>query len=112
MVPYNYANEQYESQRQLMRLGQNFATAIRESHQTIYRVGPGARLMTPEFGTSSDYAFGEAKVSVAFTIKLPRGGATGFEVPEEDLDQILTETWNGFLRLATLIAGAGAAQPF
>lgn len=104
LTPYNYAVEDYQGQRELTRLGYRVAEAIRKINRTTYRVGVGARLLaSPEFGTSSDYAFGAAKIPAAFTIKLPRGGETGYDVPEDKLDGILTETFVGFLEIVTAL---------
>lgn len=106
LTPYNYAVESYRGQREITRIAYRIANAIRKINRTYYRVGQGARLLpSPESGTSSDYAFGFAKIPVAVTVKLPRGGETGYEVPEEALDGILTESFVGFLELVTAFAG-------
>lgn len=98
LTPYSYARVNYPENRRLQILGYNVAAAIRRTYGRWYQVGQGARLLrSPEFGTSTDYAFGAAKIPAAFTIKLPRGGPSGFEVPANQLDRILSETFPGFL---------------
>lgn len=101
LVPYNYAPEVGENHNELISLSEEVAKTIHSFNGRTYTYGTGARLLeSPEHGTSSDYAYGARKVPLAFTLKLPAGEKSGYEVTEEQLDGILTETWFGFLKFA------------
>lgn len=108
LYPYNF-NRYVRDRRavQLLSFGLKIADKIRSVHGRRYRVGKGAWLMSnPESGTSSDYAYGAKKIPYAFTVKLPSGGSSGYEVPESKLDEILSESFEGFLLSARLVSKA------
>lgn len=101
LVPYNYAPIVGENHHEAIELGEEVAKKIHSFNGRTYSYGNGARLLeNPEHGTSSDYAYGAAHAKLAYTVKLPAGGETGYDVPEDQLDGILTETWFGFLEFA------------
>jgi murein tripeptide amidase MpaA len=104
LTPYNYAPVNGDNHRESMMLASKVARKIKEFNDREYKFGPGGRLLeTPERGTSSDYAHGVKNVPLAFTVKLPAGGDSGYEVPEDQLDSILTESWFGFLEFVNHI---------
>lgn len=99
LTPFNYAPIVGDNHEEHMQLCKDVADRIESFYGTEYTYGPGGELLeNPERGTSSDYAHGHQHVPLAFTIKLPGGGENGYDVPESDLDHILTETWFGFLK--------------
>lgn len=100
LIPYNYGPEAPRI-GPLRNWALRAAVRIYRFNRTWYPVAVGGKT-SPEFGTSSDYAFGKSKVPAAYTVKLPRGGETGYEVPENKLDSILTESFEGLLEFIRL----------
>lgn len=84
-------------------VGRIFADTILAQTGTNYTLGSAANLFGEHFGTSIDYA-SFVGVQAAFTIALPGGGSSGFDVPENEIVQVLNETWTG-LRNVFLFAG-------
>lgn len=104
LTPFNYAPEVGQNHQELISLGEEVAKKIHSYNDRTYTYGAGGRLLeNPEHGTSSDYAYGAKNVPLAFTIKLPGGGENGYEVSEDQLDGILTETWFGFLEFVEYV---------
>ena len=101
LAPYNYAPISGDNHEESIALAEEVAKEIHTFNGRTYTYGIGARLLEePERGTSSDYAHGVRHIPLAYTVKLPAGGETGYDVSEEQLDGILTESWFGFLKLA------------
>lgn len=69
-----------------------------------YAVGQASALNGLERGTSLDYAHAQRRIPLAFTIRLPRGGSTGFDFPESQLQTALGEAFRAFLVLARDVA--------
>ena len=88
-------------QRLLLGWGYLVANRIFRVNRTRYQVAIGGNI-SPESGTSSDYAFDKYQLPVAYTIKLPSGGVSGYEVPASRLDAILSETFEGFLAVTKI----------
>lgn len=84
-------------------VGRIFADTILAQTGTNYTLGNAANLFGEHFGTSIDYA-SFVGVQAAFTIALPGGGSSGFDVSENEIVQVLNETWTG-LRNVFLFAG-------
>lgn len=80
-----------------------FADTIFAETRTNYTVGNVANLFGTIFGTSLDYA-SFVGVQASLSITLPGGGATGYDVPADQLESVLRETWTG-LRNVLLYAG-------
>lgn len=80
------------------------AKKIESVNGRTYAYGVGGKLSKPENGTSSDYAYGDMKIPLAFTVKLPAGKEKPYEIPESELSDILTETFYGFLVFAEHVA--------
>jgi len=70
-----------------------------------YSVGVGAALRGNTFGTSTDYAKGFLNIEHVYTFMLPRGGTSGFEVPEAEMPAIIAETFAGLYAITRGIGG-------
>lgn len=69
-----------------------------------YAVGQASTLNGIERGTSLDYAYAQRRIPLAFTMRLPRGGSSGFDFPENQLQAALGEAFRAFLVLARDVA--------
>jgi hypothetical protein len=101
LVPFNYGNGFIRRQQDLLNWGRKIAARIYRINRTRFQVAVGYRV-SPESGTPSDFAAGKLRIPVTYTIELPRGGATGYEVPESKLDGILEESFEGFLEITKM----------
>lgn len=88
-----------------LKLGNQAAAAIRAApSQRSYAVGVGGVLSGVESGTSLDFAYETRRIALSFTLRLPRGGSTGWDVPQSQLPAIVAETFRGFLVFARHVA--------
>ncbi|KAJ8932657.1 hypothetical protein NQ314_014534 [Rhamnusium bicolor] len=62
---------------------------------TNYTVGNSAELLYTSAGCSDDYAK-SVGIELSYTIELPGGGTSGFDLPPEDILSTVEETWEGF----------------
>jgi Zinc carboxypeptidase len=97
-IPYNYVAIGSQNQAVLTTLGNQVAAAIRsQPAQRTYAVGVGGALNGLESGTSLDFAYELRRIVKSFTMRLPRGGATGWDVPAAQLPALMSETFEGIL---------------
>jgi Zinc carboxypeptidase len=100
-IPYNHFPAGTQNQAQLLTLGNQVAAAIRNSPaQRSYTVGVGGVLNGLERGTPIDFAYELRRIKWSFAMRLPRGGATGWDIPENQLLATLSESFSGFLVFA------------
>lgn len=106
-IPYNYFAVGTQNQAALQNLAAQAANAIRSAPgQRAYTVGVGGILNGVEGGTSLDFAYESRRIPLSFTLRLPSGGSTGWDVPENQLPAILSETFRGFLVFAQHVASS------
>lgn len=111
LTPFNH-NRLWQSSfdkntNRSLKLASLVANKIYSVNGRRYQVGRGALLLkTPESGTSSDYAYGAKGIPIAYTVKLPGGRKSVFEVPESELNAILTESFEGFLQVVKFVSNA------
>lgn len=104
-IPYNYLAVGTQNQAALLNLGNQAAAAIRTApSQRSYAVGVGGVLSGIESGTSLDFAYEIRRIPLSFTLRLPRGGSTGWDFPQSELSPVLTEAFRGFLVFARHVA--------
>ncbi len=94
------------NQGAMFGLGNRVSTAIRARNPARnYIVGIAGSVRAPEFGTVTDYALNGARIPYVFTIRLPAGGASGFEPPTTAISGIGSETFYGLLEFGLYLAG-------
>lgn len=104
-IPYNYIAVGSQNQAALLNLGNQAAAAIRTApSQRSYAVGVGGLLNGVQSGTSLDYAYETIRVPLSFTLRLPRGGTTGWDVLQSEISAMVSEAFRGFLVFARHVA--------
>lgn len=76
-------------------MGEQFADAIRAVRGTNYRVGNSASLLYITYGDSKDYA-ATLGIPLTYILELPGGGNNGFDLPPENITDVVFETLHGF----------------
>ncbi|KAJ8950626.1 hypothetical protein NQ318_010825 [Aromia moschata] len=94
LYPYGYTNEDADNVDELRALGQLFNDAVYEVRGLNYTVVSFVNGLYYASGTSVDWVK-EIGIDLAYTLELPAGG-TGFDPPEEDIQPVVQETWEGF----------------
>lgn len=54
-------------------------------------------------GVSDDYVIGEAKAEMSIVIELPGGGSHGYDFPEEDIKDLVHETFQGLKQVGGFV---------
>lgn len=68
-----------------------------------YTFGHSATKFYLANGVSDDFSIGEAKSEMAIVIELPGGGSRGYDFPEEDLKDLVKETFVGLKAMAIYV---------
>lgn len=85
----------------LQRLSARVADAIKEKYPSaIYSAGTQPELMYAASGMSSDFSLGELEIDYAYTVELPGGGARGFDLEPERIQQVSDEIFVGYREFA------------
>lgn len=107
LYPFGYNGLPTPDDAELHSLGLKVAAAIDEASlpgSPKYLVGnSGAALNYLASGASDDYAYGAAGIRLAYTLELPSGGSSGFDMPPERIEEVIKETWPGILVLSRYI---------
>merc|ERR1719318_757900 len=88
----------------LDRVGQAFANAVENTHNTIWRRGTGYETLYATTGTSRDYAKGPANITYSFTPEL-RG--PDFVTEPSEIPISFQEFWNGLVAMVDEVAAIG-----
>lgn len=69
-----------------------------------YRSGSDANINVPISGTSADYAAGQDRIPLAFSIYAPTAGSSeGWNVAENQIQRIVDEIFAGIVALGTYV---------
>ncbi|XP_058054282.1 zinc carboxypeptidase A 1-like [Anopheles bellator] len=90
---------------QLRSLANDVARTLMNQNGKIFTAGGAGLLQSPASGSSIDYVAGTNHTDLVFTIKTRSGGNYGYDIPEAELAEVLSETTHGFLTLAEYVAG-------
>lgn len=114
LYPYGYDGSNPSNVNELHSLGVQVANAIDSlaaSGSTKYLVGnSGTALNYFAAGASDDWAMGVGDVSLAYTLELPGGGSSGFDLPPSRINQVVRETWGGVVVLARYVINKAARE--
>lgn len=68
-----------------------------------FTFGHSASEFYPATGVSDDHVIGEAGAEMSIVIELPSGGRKGFDFPEEDIKDLVKETFVGLREIAIYV---------
>jgi hypothetical protein len=77
-------------------VGRRWYHKVKETTGTEYLLGNSADILYTANGASDDHAVAFANANLAFTLELPGGGRNGFDFPEEEIFQLVQETFLGY----------------
>ncbi|KAG8226504.1 hypothetical protein J437_LFUL007386 [Ladona fulva] len=103
--PWEYSSELPDDWQELDHLAKEMRAAIASVHGTSYLVGTSGAILFPASGTSSDWAKAVPKIKYTYTIKLPGGGGTGFDLPPERIPNVVQETLMGLKVVGQHVSG-------
>lgn len=95
LYPWGYDGVFPDNVKELDSVGRKAGAAIEAVYGSEYTVGSSATALYPAAGGSDDWVKAIAGVPLAYTIELPAGGSTGFDLPPSKLQQVCTETLEG-----------------
>lgn len=105
LIPYNYFPVPSANEGRLMALGIQAASAISQAPANrAFAVGAGGMLRGVESGTPVDFAYELRRIMLSYSFRLPSGGPNGWDVPEAQLHDMLSESFRGFLVFARYAA--------
>lgn len=55
-------------------------------------------------GVSDDHVIGEVEAKMAVVVELPGGGTRGFDFPEEDIEDLIKETFEGLRQFGIYVS--------
>lgn len=61
-----------------------------------------------KYGSSYDWSFEQAGITLPFSMYLPSGGDAGFDPPASDIMPVVTETWEAIKAFAANIPASRA----
>lgn len=107
LYPFGYDGSPTPDDAELHSLGLQVAAAIDGAAlpgSQKYLVGnSGAALNYLAAGASDDYAYAVGETKLAYTLELPSGGSSGFDLPPARIDQVVKESWQGIIVLARYV---------
>ncbi|XP_046405867.1 carboxypeptidase B-like [Ischnura elegans] len=107
LYPWGYDRKVPPDYRDLNRVGQKMAQAIRAVGGSSYTVGSSATTLYPASGGSDDWAKGSAKIKYTYTVELRDTGRYGFILPAE----YITPTGKEALAAIKVVAEAASQEP-
>lgn len=103
LYPWGYTPTLPPNAAELQALGDDMDRAIQSVYGTAYLVGPSGATLYSTSGTTVDWTYANG-VNITYTVELPGGGVTGFDLPPERIDPVIRETWEAILVLQKYVA--------
>lgn len=95
LYSWGHTGDPAENVEELKSLGESAANAIFTKFGTEYRVGSSYEILYQLFGGAKDWAKGSLGIDLTYTIELPGGGESGFDLPPDQIENVVTEMWEG-----------------
>ncbi|KAF5297195.1 hypothetical protein FQA39_LY12210 [Lamprigera yunnana] len=95
IYPYAHKSKLPKNKADLHKLAVSAKKAIMRVNGTEYGVGTIAACLKVLCGTSCDWVYGIAGVELAYMIELKGGGTRGFDLPETEIANVVTEVFEG-----------------
>lgn len=104
LFPYSFDSIYIENWKQHRELCQIFVETVnRITKFDPYTFGHSATDFYRAHGVSDDFAVGVADAEMAIVVELPGGGSQGYDFPEDDLEDLLKETFEGLRQFALYV---------
>lgn len=105
LYPYSFDLVYINNYRQHQELCRIYVDTVnRITRFKPYTYGHSASEFYLANGVSDDYVIGEAKANMAIVIELPAGGRHGYDFPEEDIEDLVKETFVGLRQVGIYVA--------
>lgn len=105
LFPYSFDSVYIANWKQHYELCRAYANRLNEITKfNPYTFGNSGSDFYLANGVSDDFAVGEADASMSIVVELPGGGIRGFDFPEEDLEDLLKETFEGLREFAIFVS--------
>merc|ERR1711860_138306 len=88
LTPWGYGRVYPTDYKDLKKVADDAANAIRGSYGPRYKVGTSAILLYPAAGGSDDWAKGVAGIKYSYTVELPDEGRYGFALPARFIEGV------------------------
>ncbi|KAF5269910.1 hypothetical protein FQR65_LT05709 [Abscondita terminalis] len=95
LYPYGYTAELPPNNDELLSLGLKAADSIYAVAQTKYKVGTSVQIFTYTSGSSRDWAYGVANISLSYTMELPPSPQSSHEMPPDKILGVVVEMFEG-----------------
>ncbi|KFB50554.1 AGAP006210-PA-like protein [Anopheles sinensis] len=89
---------------ELRSLANSVALTLTSQNGRIFTVGGAGLLQPAASGSSIDFVAGTFQPDLVYTLETGAGGTTGYDVPEAQMAEYLSETTYGFLTMAEYVA--------
>lgn len=101
MFPYGHTADKAENYDDLLAMGQQAVAAMARRYGTVYLTGSIHDIIYPSSGGSMDWAYGVARIPVAFTIELrgPPKSREMFILPADQITPTGLETLDGLVAI-------------
>lgn len=104
LYPYSFDFVYISNWKQHQELCQLYTDTLnRITKFEPYTFGHSASEFYLASGVSDDHVIGEAESKMSIVIELPGGGSRGFDFPEEDLKDLLEETFVGLREIGLFV---------
>lgn len=104
MFPYSFDSIYISNWKQHYELCQIFTNTVnRITKFKPYTFGHSATEFYLANGVSDDFAVGEAEAKMSIVIELPGGGSHGYNFPEDVLEGLLKETFEGLKQIGIFV---------
>ncbi|XP_060074548.1 carboxypeptidase B-like [Ylistrum balloti] len=100
LFPWGYTSEKPEDYADLESAGFAAIEALYAQSRTRYSLGTSTEVLYSAAGGSDDWAKGAAEIKYSYTLELRDKGRYGFQLPEDQISDTVTETWEGVKALA------------
>ena len=106
LSPYGYTSTRPEDYEDQMRVMRKTVEALKSVYGTEFLYGPVTELLYEAPGCSIDWAYDEVAIKYSFgpELRTSRYDPAGFRLPEDQIQDTLTETWAGIVAMAMEIA--------
>ena len=99
LYPWGYDTLDTFDFRDLHRVGNVAARALKQTNGVTYQLGSAAKMLYPASGGSDDWAKGGAHIKYSYTIELPDTGRHGFILPARFIRRVGFQVYKEFFAL-------------